>query len=171
MSQDRFLRVGRANASRALVALAFVVTGAAGAHAQAIQTFPGSSCQASGSAQDLYYSGVSIANRKDAQASAVCPIVRSKPLAALTWFAVVVRDRHSTQDITCRLEARDVYGTAGTGWSQTESTSGEGNQVLVFGPPTTATPPYGPYAVVCSLPPMEEVNQPSYISSYVLAEP
>jgi hypothetical protein len=163
--------VGRANAPLAFVALAFVVTGAAGAHAQEVQTFPGSSCQASGSAQDLYYSGVAIANRNDTTASAVCPIVRAKPLAALTWFAVVVRDRHSTQAITCRFEARDVYGAAGSGWVQTQATSGEGEQVLVFGPPTGATPPYGPYVVVCSLPPMEEVNQPSYISSYVLAEP
>src|SRR5512139_365410 len=98
MSQDRFLRAGRLKASLAAAALASVVTGTAAAQAQEVQTFPGSSCQASGSAQDLYYSGLSIANRGDSTSSAVCPIVRANPLAAWTWFAVFVRDRHSTQE-------------------------------------------------------------------------
>jgi hypothetical protein len=171
MSENRFPRVGRP-AFLAVVALASVVTGTAAAQAQEIQTFPGSSCQASGSAQDLYYSGLTIANRGDATSSAVCPIVRANPLAAWTGVAVFVRDRHSTQEITCRAEARDVWGTAGTGWSETQSTTGEGSQALVFGPPPAgAVPAYGAYVVVCSLPPMEEVNQPSYISSYLIVEP
>jgi hypothetical protein len=170
MSEDRFPRAGR-KAFLAALALASVVTGTSAAQAQEIQTFPGSSCQASGSAQDLYYSGLLIANRGDSTSSAVCPVVRSNPLAAWARLVVFVRDRHSTQEITCRAEARDVYAAAGSGWSESQSTTGEGNQALVFGPPAAAVPAYGPYVVVCSLPPMEEANQPSYISSYVLVEP
>ena len=44
---------------------------------------------------------------------------------------------------------------------ETQSTSGEGEQTLVFGPPAVAVPAFGPY-VARSLPAMEEVNQPSY---------
>jgi hypothetical protein len=137
----------------------------------AVKTFPGSSCQASGSAQDLYYSGVVVANRGDDTRSAVCPIARGNPVAGWSAIAVIVRDRHSTQDITCVAQARDINGTAGTGWSETQSSSGEGNQTLVFGAPGVVVPNFGPYVVVCSIPPMEEVNQPSYISSVILAEP
>ena len=79
--------------------------------------------------------------------------------------------RHSTQDISCVAQARDLAGTAGTGWSDTQSSVGEGDQTLVFGAPGIDLPDYGPYTVVCSLPPMEEVNQPSYIASYVIVEP
>jgi hypothetical protein len=86
-------------------------------------------------------------------------------------IAVFVRDRHSAQDISCVAQARDVYGAAGTGWSETQSTVGEGEQMLTFGAPGAAAPDYGPYVVVCSLPPMEETNQPSYISSVVAVEP
>ncbi len=43
--------------------LLLTLAGASRAEAQEVQTFTGSSCQASGSAQDLYYSGVSVANR------------------------------------------------------------------------------------------------------------
>jgi hypothetical protein len=154
-----------------VLALAVVLAGASGADAEEVQTLPGSSCQASGSAQDLYYSGVSVANRGDNTRSAVCPIVRRNPANGWLVIAVFVRDRHSTQDISCVAQARDVHGAAGTGWSETQSTVGEGEQMLTFGAPGVAVPVYGPYAVVCSLPPMEEVNQPSYISSLVAVEP
>ena len=151
--------------------LALVLTGVTGADAQSIQTFPGSLCQASGSTQDLYYSGVSVANRANSTNSAVCPIVRSNGLEAWLEIVVSVRDRHSTQNITCVAQARSAMGTAGTGWSETQSTVGEGEQTLVFGAPGVGLPDVGPYVVVCSLPPMEEVNQPSYIASYSITEP
>jgi hypothetical protein len=153
-----------------VAAAALLLVGASDTLA-AVQTFPGSSCQASGSPQDLYYSGVSVTNRGDSTRSAVCPLVRSNPLAGWSQIRVVVRDRHSTQNITCVAQARDPGGNAGSGWSQTRSSAGEGNQILVFGPPGVAVPNGGPYVVVCSIPAMEEVNQPSYISSIILIEP
>ena len=97
--------------------------------------------------------------------------MRANPLAGWLRIDVIVNDRHSTQNITCVAQARDVAGTAGSGWSETQSTDGEGIQVLIFGAPGAAVPDYGPYVVVCSLPAMEEVNQPSFISSYLIAEP
>jgi hypothetical protein len=135
------------------------------------QTFPGSACQASGSTQDLYYSGVAVANRGNSTNSAVCPITRSSGTNAWSLIAVYVRDRHSTVNVSCVAQARDRKGTAGSGWSETKSTAGEGDQVLVFAAPGAAVPDYGPYVVVCSIPAMEEVNQPSYIASYVIVEP
>ncbi|MGE0811836.1 MAG: hypothetical protein AB7O28_25400 [Vicinamibacterales bacterium] len=143
---------------------------AATASAQQVHTFPGSSCQASGSAQDLFYSGTLAANRTAATSSAVCPMVRSRGTAPWLNVAVFVRDRHSTQDITCIAEARDLTGVAGIGWSQTLSTSGTGDQTLIFAPPGGPVPNYGPYVVVCSLPPMVN-NLPSYIASYAVVEP
>ena len=168
------VRIARDRRSRILgvvVALTLILVGAMSAEAQQVQTFAGSSCQASGSVQDLSYSGVLIANRTNNQKSAVCPIVRSNGVERWWLIEVFVRDRHSTQDITCVAQARDVTGTAGTGWSETQSSAGEGDQTLVFGAPGTDLPDYGPYTVVCSLPPMEEVNQPSYIASYLIVEP
>ena len=82
--------------------------------------------------------------------------------------AVFVRDRHSTENVTCVAQAKDLTGAGG--WSETKSSSGEGEQTLVFGPAVGA-PLYGPYAIVCSIPAMEEANVPSYISSYVVVEP
>jgi hypothetical protein len=154
--------------SIALVLL--TLAGASRAEAQQVQTFTGSSCQASGSAQDLYYSGVSVANRNDSTSSAVCPLVRANGKAGWWAIAVFVRDRHATQNVSCVAQARDVTGVAGSGWSETQSTSGEGDQTLVFGAPGTALPPFGPYVVTCSLPPMVD-NLPSYIASIVLVEP
>jgi len=158
-------------ASFGIVALLLLtLAGASSAQAQEIQTFPGSSCQASGSAQDLYYSGVSVANRNGSTSSAVCPLVRANGTADWLAIAVFVRDRHATQNISCVAQARDPSGVAGSGWSETQSTAGEGDQVLVFGVPGEALPPYGPYVVTCSLPAMVN-NLPSYISSIVLVEP
>jgi hypothetical protein len=171
MSATRIVRNRRPRTFGAVVALTLVLMGVSGAEAQEIQTFPGSSCQASGSAQDLYYSGVSIANRGDSTRSAVCPIVRSNGLEAWLEIVVSVRDRHSTLNITCIAQARNAMGTAGTGWSEAQSTVGEGEQTLFFGAPGVGLPDVGPYVVVCSLPPMEEVNQPSYIASYSITEP
>lgn len=168
MSLQPVIRSGRTKAI--VVSLALLLVGAAGAQAQ-VRTYPGSACQASGSAQDLYYSGVSVANRGDGTRSAVCPIARANPLAGWSAIYVVVNDRHSTQNISCVAQVRDVTGTAGSGWSETQSTDDEGIQVLVFGAPGGTVPDYGPYVVVCSLPAMEEVNQPSFISSYLIAEP
>jgi hypothetical protein len=148
-----------------------VLVGVASAQAQDVHTFPGSSCQASGSAQDLYYSGVSVANRGDSTRSAVCPVVRSNGTEPWLLIAVYVRDRHSTANITCVAQARDLTGTAGTGWSETQSSAGEGDQVLVFAAPGSDPPDFGPYVVVCSIPAMEEANQPSYIASYLIVEP
>jgi hypothetical protein len=150
--------------------LLLTLAGASRAEAQQVQTFPGSSCQASGSAQDLYYSGVAIANRTDGTSSAVCPLVRAKGTAPWLAIGVFVRDRHATQNITCVAQARDLTGVAGSGWSETQSTAGTGDQTLVFGAPGAAVPPYGPYVVTCSLPPMVD-NVPSYIASIVLVEP
>lgn len=151
-----------------VLALAFVLAAATGAVAQEVHSYPGSSCQASGSAQDLYYSGVTVANRGNGTRSAVCPIVRSNVTEGWTVIQVYVRDRHSTQNITCVAEARHQNGTAA--WSQTRSTAGEGEQTLFFPAPGGAVPNFGPYVIVCSIPPMEELNQPSYISSYVVEE-
>jgi hypothetical protein len=153
------------------IALALSLGAVTIAEAQEFQTFPGASCQVSGSTQNLYYGGIVVANRGNSTKSAVCPIVRRNPTEGWLRIAVYVRDRHSTQDITCVARARDVNGTPGTGWSETQSTAGEGNQVLFFGPPGAVLPNHGPYTVVCSLPPMEEANQPSYIASYVIVEP
>jgi hypothetical protein len=164
------LRGGRASALAA-AALAVLLLGAAGAQAQQITTYPGSACQASGSAQDLYYSETLIANRTDGVNSAVCPLGRRNPIGGWLTIVVFVRDRHSTQNVTCTARSRDVTGTAGTGWEETRSSNGEGNQSLVFGAHGGTVPLYGPYSITCSLPAMEEVNQPSYISSYVLVEP
>ena len=171
MVQQTKIRSVRANAFRALLPLALLLAGSVSAQALQVKTLPGSSCQASGSAQDLSYSSVSVANRGDGTRSAICPIVRGNPLAAWTSISVVVRNRHSTQNITCVAEARDVTGAAGTGWSETHSTAGEGVQVLTFGPPGGTVPSYGPYVVTCSIPAMEAANQPSYISSIIIVEP
>jgi hypothetical protein len=171
MPQPAVVPMVGVKAFRAVMPLVLLLASAAGAQAQQIRTLPGSSCQASGSAQDLYYSSVSVANRGASSRSAICPIERENPLAAWSWIAVVVNDRHSTQNVTCVAEVRDATGTAGTGWSETHSTAGEGIQVLAFGPPGGTVPDYGPYVVVCSIPAMEEVNQPSFISSILIAEP
>ncbi|HEY6362294.1 MAG TPA: hypothetical protein VIX63_14370 [Vicinamibacterales bacterium] len=152
------------------VALALILVGATGAAAQDIQTFPGSSCQASGSTQDLYYSGVLVANRGNITRSAVCPLVRRNGTENWVEIVVYVRDRHSTLNITCTALARDRTGIAGTGWSDTRSSAGEGDQEIVFPAPGVGLPDYGPYVVTCSLPPMEEVNQPSWIASITLEE-
>ena len=171
MLDTRIVRSIRSRRPGIVMALAFVLTGVAAADAQTIQTFPGSLCQASGSAQDLYYSGVSVGNRNNSTSSAVCPIVRSNGLEGWMEIVVSARDRHSTLNITCVAQARNAMGAAGTGWSQTLSTAGEGEQTLFFGAPGVVLPDVGPYVLVCSIPPMEELNQPSYIASYSITEP
>jgi hypothetical protein len=152
-----------------MLALAFLAMGAVQADAQDFQTFPGSNCQAAGSTQDLYYSGVTVANRNNSTTSAVCPVVRSNPTAPWLLIHVYVRDRHSTGNITCVAEARSLTGALS--WTQTRSTLGEGDFTLVFGAPGVDPADFGPYVVICSIPPMEEANQPSYITSYLIAEP
>jgi hypothetical protein len=170
MQQSEIVRNRRYR--KAGLALAFTLfVGVTSAHADQVHTFPGSTCQASGSAQGLYYSGVAVANRASSTKSAVCPITRSNGTDPWSLIAVYVRDRHSTANISCVAQARDLNGAAGTGWSQTKSTAGEGDQVLIFGAPGAPIPDYGPYVVVCSIPAMEEVNQPSYIASYGIVEP
>lgn len=162
--------VARHTSFGSIAVVLLTLAGASRAEAQQVQTFPGSSCQASGSAQDLYYSGVAVANRNGSTSSAVCPLVRARGTAGWLAIAVFVRDRHATENISCVAQARDLTGVAGSGWSETQSTSGEGDQTLVFGAPGVALPPYGPYVVTCSLPPMVG-NVPSYIASIVLVEP
>lgn len=154
-----------------LMAVGLTMVSATRAEAQVVHTYPGSSCQASASAQDLYYSGQVIANRTAATKSAVCPFVRTNGVAGWNWIQVFVRDRHSTQNVTCVAQARDLFGTPGVGWSDTRSSVGEGDQTIFFPGPGVAPPFGGPYTITCSIPPMEEANQPSYISSLRIAEP
>jgi hypothetical protein len=155
----------------AIVILGVGLAAAPSASAQQVHTWPGIACQATGSTQDLYYSPEgAVANRGAGTSSAVCPLTRGNGTAPWTLLAVFVRDRHASQDITCVAQARDLSGVAGLGWSQTLSTSGQGDQVLTFGPPAGPVPNYGPYSVVCSLPPMV-ANLPSYIASYGVIEP
>lgn len=165
------VKARRRNLFGAIVAVGVSLGAAADASAQQVHSWPGIACQATGSAQDLYYSPEgSIANRTAATNSAVCPITRGNGTAPWTLVAVFVRDRHASQDITCVAQAKDLTGVAGIGWSETRSTSGEGDQTLTFGPPGGAIPPYGPYSIVCSLPPMVG-GAPSYIASYGVIEP
>ena len=165
------VNANRQRLSGAIVTLGILFGAASGASAQQVHSWPGIDCQATGSAQDLYYSSTgSVANRTAGTASAVCPAVRSNGAAPWILVAVFVRDRHATQDITCTAQAKDLTGTAGIGWSETKSTSGEGDQVLTFGAPGGPVPNYGPYSITCSLPAMV-ANLPSYIASYVVVEP
>ena len=171
MLSAHIARIGRSGIIGVAAALIVTMAGATDAAAQEIQTYPGSNCQADGSTQDLTYSGVLVANRGNGTQSAICPIARKNGNQGWLAIAVFVRDRHSTANITCVAQARDLTGAAGSGWSDTKSTSGEGDQTLVFNAPGGAVPAFGPYAIVCSLPAMEEANQPSYIASYVIVEP
>jgi hypothetical protein len=150
-----------------LTALVLCLGGTSGARAQDAKTFPGALCQASGSSQGLYYSWSEIANRTASAKSAVCPIVRDNVTQPWQLLAVRVRDRHDTQNITCVAYSRDLDGT--TVWSQSQSTVGEGFQTLTFNVPTESD--WGTYTLVCQLPPMQDVNQPSYISTYLIQEP
>jgi hypothetical protein len=150
-----------------LTALLLSLGGATGAEAQDAKTFPGAQCQASGSAQNLYYSFSEIANRTAATQSAVCPIVRDNITQPWQRLAVRVRDRHDTQNITCVAYSQDFDGT--TVWSQSQSSAGVGFATLVFNVPVEQD--FGSYSLVCQLPPMQLVNQPSYISTYFIQEP
>ena len=170
MPQPHVILNRRCHKEAIAIVLTFLI-GVTCVEAQELHTFPGSSCQASGSAQDLYYSGVSVANRGNSTASAVCPVVRTNGTQPWLLIAVYVRDRHSTANIRCVAQARDLSGTAGSGWADTQSSAGEGDQVLVFAAPDSEPPDFGPYVVVCSIPAMEEANQPSYIASYAIVEP
>lgn len=129
-------------------------------------SFPGVMCQASGSAQDLYYSTSSIANRTAATSSAVCPIPRNAVTAAATSISVDVRNRHETEEIRCT--AASVSTTGDTGWLQNLSTSGTGFHTLTFNGITATN--WGAYSVVCALPPMV-ANVPSYLATYRINEP
>jgi hypothetical protein len=140
------------------------------AHAADNKTFPGSFCQSDGSQQTLYYSGVegmTIANRTNQARSAVCPIVRDNTTQAWLRLRVTVRDRHSTQDVRCVAHSTPPDGSGG--WAQTQTTVGEGFATLNYG--AIGAAPGGVYSVVCQLPAMEKVNQPSYVASYELIEP
>jgi hypothetical protein len=170
MSKPRIVRVLH-SARIGIVAAFAVVAATASAHAQQVHTMPGAACQTASSSQTLYYSVVSVANRTDSTKSAICPIVRGNGTQRWSQIEVYVRDLHSTANITCIAYARANNGLAGTGWQDTRSTVGEGDQVLVFPAPAVGLPNHGPYAIVCSLPPMEEINQPSFIASYVVFEP
>lgn len=155
----------------AMVTLGVGLAAAPCANAQQVHSWPGITCQATGSTQDLYYSPEgAVSNRTAETISAVCPVTRSRGVAPWTLVAVFVRDTHASQNITCIAQAKDLSGVAGVGWSETQSTSGQGDQVLTFGPPAGPVPNYGPYSIVCSLPPMV-ANLPSYIASYGVVEP
>lgn len=150
-----------------LAAFVLYLGATSGAEAQDAKTFPGVQCQASGSSQDLYYGTSEIANRTTATKSAVCPIVRDNITLPWQRLAVRVRDRHDVQNITCVAYSQDLDGT--TVWTQSRSTVGEGFQTLTFNIPTESD--WGTYTLVCQLPPMQDVNQPSYISTYLIQEP
>jgi hypothetical protein len=150
-----------------LAAVVLCPGGTSGAEAQDAKTFPGSTCQASGSSQNLYYSSSLLANRTASTQSAVCPIVRDNVTQPWQRLAVRVRDRHDTQNVTCMAYSRDLDGT--TVWSQGQSAAGEGFQTLTFNIPTESD--WGTYTLVCQLPPMQDVNQPSYIATYLIQEP
>ena len=129
--------------------------------------YPGSMCQVSGSSQSLYYSSAVIANRTASSVSVVCPIVRDNLEQGWQRIHVFVNDRHSTRDIECIARALEADGSHGA--STSVQSSGTIPQMLTLGP--VAAPQHGPYVLVCQLPPMEEPNQPSYISSYRVYEP
>jgi len=135
------------------------------------KTFPGSTCQTAGSQQSLYYSGVkgmTIANRTKRTKSAICPIVRDKTTQPWRRLRVTVRDRHSTQNVKCVAHSTPRTGLAG--WAATRATNNDGPfSTLNFGAIGEANG--GTYSVVCQLPSMEKVNQPSYVSSYEIIEP
>ena len=134
------------------------------------KSYPGSMCQTIGSSQSLYYGGVGgslIANRTNSTRSAVCPIVRDNVTQPWQGLSVRVRDRHDSGNITCVAHSRNLDATSG--WLQTQSTAGEGFQSLNFGPIGEST--WGAYTLVCQLPAMQDVNQPSYISTYFIREP
>jgi len=154
------------------LAFALLVTWGSNAHADQT-TYPGSACQATGSSQDLSYSssGPILSNGLATAESANCPIVRRNVFAGWQAIAVFVRDRNSAEEITCTVYADDPTGVAGGGWQETKTTVGEGDQTLIFGAPGVDVPNFGPYSLVCRLPPEEEVNQPSWIASYSVIEP
>jgi hypothetical protein len=131
------------------------------------KSFPGIMCQASGSAQGLYYGAGALANRSTDTRSVVCPIVRDNLNAAASWIEIEVRDRHDTRDIQCTARSMPADGSAG-GWQQTLSTTGTGFQTLTFTP--VSAPPWGAYVITCSLPGMIN-NVPSYIATYRVLEP
>lgn len=149
-----------------LAALVLSLGGTSDAKAQDAKSFPGTFCQATGSVQDVYYSNSEVANRTVASQSVVCPIVRDNVLQPWQWLAVRVRDRHVGQDVTCVAYSLNLDGN--TVWSQTRSSAGVGFDTLFFNVPLEAN--YGTYTLVCQLPPMQLVNQPSYISTYAIQE-
>ena len=161
------------NTAGTAVAIALMAGWGGSVQAQTVATYPGSSCQAAGTVQDLTYAsgGPQISNRQSTTSSANCPIVRRNGFGGWLAIGVVVRDRHSTQDISCTVFADDLTGVAGGGWQETQTSVGEGDQALSFGPPGVAVPNFGPYSIVCTLPPIEEANQPSWIASYLVVEP
>ena len=152
------------------LALALLLVFAPVSQAASAKTLPGSNCNDASSSQQLTYGDIVIGNRTASQRSAVCPIPREN--VALPWIAVTVqvRDRSDAGDICCRLRASNALGQAG-GYSAEQCTTGQGEQTLAFGqPPAGQVPVWGPLALVCSLPAMEN-NVPSYVASYQIVEP
>ena len=115
-----------------------------------------------------------MANRTDGQASAICPVARRNGTQGWAAIAVFVRDRHSTQDITCIAQARDLTGASGSGWQETKSAHerrGGTDARLRCAARRRRIRRTGLYAIVCSIPTMEEAGVPSYIASYIVVEP
>lgn len=140
------------------------------ANALDAKTFPGSTCQTSGSQQSMYYSGskgMVIANRTNKTKSAICPIVRDRTTKPWKRLFVTVRDRHSSQNVKCVAHSTPRTGLGG--WAATKATNGEGFSTLSFA--SIGEADGGSYSVVCQLPSMQKVNQPSYVSSYEIIEP
>ena len=154
----------------ALMALLLGLGSASSVYAVDGKSYPGSMCQTNGSSQSLTYGGVGgslIANRTNLLRSAACPIVRDNVTDPWLGLSVRVRDRHDSQNVTCVAHSRNLDATSG--WQQTRSTAGEGFQTLNFTPIGEAT--WGAYTLLCQLPAMQDINQPSYISTYFIREP
>ena len=128
--------------------------------------YAASFCETSGTEQKAYVSNV-IANRTNSTFSVRCPIIRENPTDPYLRISVTLRDRHDTQDVRCQVVGAKPFG--GQFSSPVESTNGTGDQVLVFGP--INAPDNASYSVVCSIPPMIKINQPSYLTLYRVLEP
>jgi hypothetical protein len=136
------------------------------------KSYPGASCRAAGSTQDLYYgsysSGAIIANRTDATQTVLCPFVREAVSSPWINVSVRLRDRHDSEDIYCQAWAYDPEGESV--WASIGvTTSGEGFETLFLGAAEESST-LGSYVLSCTLPPMQDANQPSYIASYTINE-
>jgi hypothetical protein len=122
MSQDRFPRVGRANASLAFVALAF--SSGSSRAAQEIQTFAGSSAASESRRTSTTPLSRSRIERRPGQRR-----MPDRSCVPMPFSSPSSSGHYSAQEITCHLEARDVAARQkqlGT----TQATSGGGGPII-----------------------------------------